>query len=96
LNSGFVKDSVLEAGYLWIKIEIGYSEDELTGKIRVYAYDSPETFYSDLADPGSLIFAPGWDMDLFAQPRTLDGIRQKGIPMLFPASLLEQLSGECR
>jgi hypothetical protein len=51
-------------------------EDEFPGKIRVYAYDSPETFYSGLADPGSIIFASGWDMDLFAQPRTLDEIRE--------------------
>lgn len=92
LYSGFVQDSVLEADTFWIRIKKLDTRDELTGKIRVYAYDSPETFYSDLADPDSLIFASGWDMDFFDEQWTLDGIRQKGIPMLFPSSMLEQLS----
>jgi hypothetical protein len=86
LNSGFVKESVLEAESVWTKIETNDSED----KFSVYAYDNPETFYSGLANPGSLVFAPGWDMDLFAQPRTLEDIRAEGLPAIFPASLLAQ------
>jgi hypothetical protein len=86
LNSGFVKESVLEAESVWTKIETNDSED----KFSVYAYDNPEAFYSGLANPGSLVFAPGWDMDLFAQPRTLDDIRAEGLPAIFPASLLAQ------
>ncbi|MFH1132566.1 MAG: ABC transporter permease, partial [Pseudomonadota bacterium] len=62
-----------------------------TGHFPVYAYDSPEAFYSGLADPGSLIFASGWDMDLFAEQRTLEEIQAEGVPALFPASLVEQL-----
>ena len=89
LNSGFVKKSVLEAESTWANIET--SEDKFPGTFKVYAYASPEAFHSGLADPGSLGFASGWDMDLFAQPRSLDEIREEGIPALFPASLLAQL-----
>jgi hypothetical protein len=89
LNSGFVKKSVLEAESTWANIET--SEDRFPGIFPVYAYDSPEAFHSGMADPGSLVFAPGWDMNLFAQPRTLDELRKEGIPALFPASLLAQL-----
>jgi hypothetical protein len=91
LNSGFVKSSVLEAETDWFKIEKLDSQDVFPGKFPVYAYDSPEAFYSGLADPGSLSFASGWDMGLFAQARTIAEIRKDGLPALFPASLLEQL-----
>jgi ABC-type antimicrobial peptide transport system permease subunit len=91
LNSGFVNESFLEAESTWAKIEINDSEGKFPGSFPVYAYDSPDAFYSGLSDPGSLIFAPGWDMDLFAQPRTLEEIREGGLPALFPASLLAQL-----
>ena len=89
LNSGFVKNSVLEAESTWANIET--SKDKFPGIFHVYAYDSPEAFHAGLADPGSLVFASGWDMDLFAQPRSLDEIRKEGIPALFPASLLAQM-----
>jgi ABC-type antimicrobial peptide transport system permease subunit len=91
LNSGFVKSSVLEAETDWFKIKNLDSQDVFTGNFPVYAYDSPEAFLSGLADPGSLIFASGWDMDLFAKPRTIAEIRKDGLPALFPASMLEQL-----
>jgi ABC-type lipoprotein release transport system permease subunit len=90
LNSGFVKTSMLEATSTWTKIETDDSE-KLYGSFPVYAYDSPETFYAGLSDPDSLVFASGWDLDRFAQSRTLDEIRQGGLPALFPAILLEQL-----
>jgi ABC-type lipoprotein release transport system permease subunit len=91
LDSGFVKNSVLEADTAWFKIERLDSQDKFTGHFPVYAYDSPETFYSGLGNPGSLIFAPEWDMDLFAKPRTLEEIQNEDVPALFPTSLLEQL-----
>lgn len=91
LNSGFVKSSVLEADTAWVKIKNLDSHDVFPGNFPVYAYDSPEAFNSGLADPGSLIFASGWDMDLFAEPRAIEEIRKDGLPALFPASLLEQL-----
>jgi ABC-type antimicrobial peptide transport system permease subunit len=91
LNSGFVKSSVLEADTIWHKIKKLDSQDVLTGNFPVYAYDSPEAFNSGLADPGALIFTPGWDMNLFAKPRTMEEIQNEGIPALFPANLLEQL-----
>ena len=91
LSSGFVKKSILEAEFTWLKIETNNSKDKFPGKFAVYAYDSPETFQSGLADPDSLIFASGWDMDRFAQPRTLDEIRKGGLPAVFPARLLAQL-----
>jgi hypothetical protein len=91
LNSGFVQSSVLEADTAWFKIKNMVSRDVFPGNFPVYAYDSPEAFYSGLADPGSLVFASGWDMDLFAQPRTIEEIRKDGLPALFPVSMLEQL-----
>ncbi|MDP2994070.1 MAG: hypothetical protein Q8N46_02990, partial [Anaerolineales bacterium] len=91
LNSGFVKSSILEADTAWINIEKIDPQNSFTRTFPVYAYDSPETFYSGLADPGSLIFASGWDMNLFAEPRTLEEIQKEGVPALFPKSLLEQL-----
>ncbi len=37
------------------------------------------------------VFASGWDMNLFAAPRTIAEIQKDGLPALFPVSLLEQL-----
>ncbi len=91
LNSGFVKSSVLEAETDWFKIKNLVTQDVFPGNFPVYAYDSPESFLSGLADPGSLSFASGWDMNLFAEPRTIEEIRKDGLPALFPASMLEQL-----
>jgi hypothetical protein len=91
LESGFVESSVLEADTVWFKIKNLISRDVFPGNFPVYAYDSPEAFYSGLADPGSLSFASGWDMNLFAEPRTIEDIRKDGLRALFPASLLEQL-----
>jgi ABC-type lipoprotein release transport system permease subunit len=91
LNSGFVKSSVLEADTAWFKIKKLVSREVFPGNFPVYAYDSPEAFYSGLVNPGSLSFASGWDMDLFAEHRTIEEIRKDGLPALFPASLLEQL-----
>jgi hypothetical protein len=67
------------------------SQDAFTGSFPVYAYASPETLVSFLADPGSLIFASGWDVDLFAKPWTIEEIQKEALPALFPARLLEQL-----
>lgn len=91
MNSGFVSESILEAESNWIKIEKVDSKDKFPGAFPVYAYDSSEAFYSGLADPDSLIFASGWDLDRFAKPRTLDEIRKGGLPAIFPARLLAQL-----
>jgi ABC-type antimicrobial peptide transport system permease subunit len=91
LNSGFVESSVLEADTAWFKIEKLDSQDVFPGKFPVYAYDSPEAFSSGLENPGSLVFASGWDMNRFAQPRKLGEIQNEGVPALFPVSLLEQL-----
>ncbi len=91
LNSGFVKASVLEADAVWPKIGRYDTPETFTGSFPVYAYDSPETTLSGLADPNSLVFAAGWDMARFAHPQTLEGIQKDGVPALFPASLLEQL-----
>ena len=91
LDSGFVGGSVLEADIVWSTITKLDSQDAIAGNIQVYAYDGPEAFQSGLADPGSLVFAPGWDLNLFAGARTLEQIRADGVPVLFPASLLEQL-----
>jgi hypothetical protein len=91
LNSGFVKSSVLEAETEWFKIKNLVTQDVFPGNFPVYAYDNPESFLSGLADPGSLSFASGWDMNLFAEPRTIEEIRKDGLPALFPASKLEML-----
>jgi hypothetical protein len=90
LNSGFVKSSALEADITWPEISKLDTLETMTVFFPVYAYDSPDEFYSGLADPGSLSFATGWDMERFAQLRTLEDIRQAGVPAIFPASLLEQ------
>ncbi len=91
MNSGFVKSSALEADITWPEIGNFDTPETIVGFFPVYAYDTPDAFYSGLADPGSLSFATGWDMERIAQPRTLDDIRQDGVPALFPAILLEQL-----
>lgn len=95
MNSGFVKSSALEADITWREIgKLDSTEtlsETLTGYFPVYAYDNPDAFYSGLADPGSLSFATGWDMERFAQPRTLEEIRKDGVPAIFPTILLDQL-----
>lgn len=91
LTSGFVTKSILEAQSNWIKIETIDSKEKFPGKYAVYAYDSPETFHSGLSDPDSLVFTSGWDMDRFAQPRTMDEIRKSGLLAIFPVRLLSQL-----
>lgn len=90
LDSGYVISSNLEAETLWSKIQDTGSQTGLTGSVSVYAYDSPEAFTSGLADPGSLVFASGWDSNLFARHWTLEDIQKEGIPMLIPSSMLEQ------
>lgn len=91
LDSGFVTGSVLEADTTWSKIEKMETQEVFAGKFPVYAYDSPEAFYSGLANSGSLVFAAGWDMDRFAESRTQTDILEDGFPAIFPASLLDQL-----
>jgi hypothetical protein len=90
LNSGFVKSSALEADITWPEISKLDTLETFAVFFPVYAYDSPDAFYFGLADPTSLSFATGWDMERFAQPRTLEEIQKEGIPALFPAILLEQ------
>jgi hypothetical protein len=91
LNSGFVISSSLEADITWMEIGNFETPETIVGRFPVYAYDTPEAFYSGLADPNSLSFATGWNMEHFAQPRTIEEIRQEGVPALFPASLLGAL-----
>ncbi len=90
LDSGYVIGSTLEAETLWAKIQAVGSQPGLMGSIPVYAYDSPEAFTSGLADPSSLVFASGWDMNLFTRQWTLKDIQNNGIPMLIPSNMLEQ------
>lgn len=92
LDSGFVMDSDLAAKTQWIKIELSDSQDVVKGPFSVYAYDSPEVFSSGLSHPDSLTFAPGWDLEQFLNPRTLEEIRQGAIPAIFPTSYIEQLA----
>jgi hypothetical protein len=91
LNSGFVKSSILEADTNWFRIQTVDTQEKLIGPTTVIAYDSPESFFSNLADPGELIFASGWDKDLFAEQWTLEDLQEVGVPMIFPSSILEQL-----
>ncbi len=91
LKSGFVISSSLEADITWPEIGNFETPETNIGFYPVYAYDSPEAFYFGLADPGSLNFAQGWDMEHFARPLTTEEIQQEGVPALFPAILLEQL-----
>ncbi|MGD0611585.1 MAG: FtsX-like permease family protein [Anaerolineales bacterium] len=91
LNSGFVKSSELEADTWWNGIGKLDAQIVSNGPFPVYAYDSPDAFHSGLADPASLVFASGWNMKLFAEPRTLQQIQVDGVPALFPVSRLEQL-----
>ncbi len=94
VSSGFVISSVLEADTNWPEISQLDSSNPVAGYFPVYAYDSPQAFYSGLADPGSLQFATGWDMERFTQPRTMEEIQQEGIAAVFPTSVLEQLQLE--
>ncbi len=90
LDSGYVISSTLEADTLWSKIQETGSQTGLIDFVSVYAYDSPEALTSGLAEPGSLVFASGWDSTLFARQWTLVDIQKEGIPMLISSSMLEQ------
>lgn len=90
LHSGFVETSVLEAVSVWTKIE-NPAADKFYERFLVYAYDRPESFLAGISDPGALVFAPGWDIQRFVEPRTLEEIQQEGLPALLPAILLEHL-----
>ncbi len=94
LNSGFVKSSLLESDTAWPIIRKLDPPETITGIFPVYAYDSPDAFYSGLVDPNSLVFTEGWDLDLLAQPQTLEGIQKESLPALFPANLLARLQLE--
>jgi hypothetical protein len=91
LDSRFVTSSTLAADTVWFEIEKIDSEDKLPGRYPVYAYDRPEAFSTGLENPGSLVFAPGWDLERFARSRTLEELKDEGVPALFPTSLLEEL-----
>lgn len=90
LDSGYVISSNLEAETLWSKIQTAGSKVGLTGSVLVYAYDCPEALTAGLADPATLVFASGWDANLFAKQWTLDDLQKEGIPMILPSSLLEK------
>ncbi len=92
LASGYVKGSILEADTVWFRMKREGSSREIDPEsgLRVYAFDSPETFYAGLANPDSLEFVAGWDMDHFVTTRTLAEIRSEGFPAIFPITLLEQ------
>ncbi len=87
---GFVETSVLEGISVWTKIE-NPAADKFYERFLVYAYDRPESFLAGISDPGALVFAPGWDIQRFVEPRTLEEIQQEGLPALLPAILLEHL-----
>ncbi len=92
LASGYVKRSMLEADTVWFRMNREGSSREIGSDsiFRVYAFDSPETFHAGLANPDSLKFVAGWDMDRFVTTRTQAEIRSEGIPAIFPITLLEQ------
>ena len=95
LNSGFVISRSLEADITWPEIgNFDTITETIVGRFPVYAYDSPEAFTSGLANPSSISFAAGWDMERFAQARTMEEIQQEGVPAVFPSRLLEQLQLE--
>jgi ABC-type antimicrobial peptide transport system permease subunit len=94
LASGFAISSSLEADVIWPEIGKLDSSKSSAEYLPVYAYDSPEAFYAGLADPGSLSFAAGWDMERFTISQTMEEIQQDGVPTLFPANLLAQLQLE--
>jgi len=92
LASGYVKASMLEADTVWFRMKREGSSRVIGSDsiFRVYAFDSSETFYDGLANPDSLKFIAGWDMDRFAKTWTQAEIRSEGIPAIFPTTLLEQ------
>lgn len=92
LASGYVKRSMLEADTVWFRMKRVDSSREFDSDsfFRVYAFGSPETFHAGLANPDSLKFVAGWDMDRFVTTRTQAEIRSEGIPAIFPTTLLEQ------
>ncbi|PKO06494.1 MAG: hypothetical protein CVU41_07190 [Chloroflexi bacterium HGW-Chloroflexi-3] len=94
LNSGLVIDSSLEADARWMEVQRIDTKAKFEGPFAVYAYDSPESFLSSLADPESLTFATGWDINQFGEYRVVEDIKKEEIPILFPANLLEDLALE--
>jgi len=92
LASDYVERSMLEADTVWFRMKKEGSSREIDPEnhFRVYAFDSPETFYAGLANPDSLKFIAGWDMDHFAKTWTQAEIRSEGLPAIFPTTLLEQ------
>lgn len=91
LNSGYMIGSVLESDTIWDTLETLDSHEVFTGPYLVQAYDSPATLESALAEPGTLTFASGWDISIFARQWTLGEIQTGGFPALFPTDLLKQL-----
>jgi ABC-type antimicrobial peptide transport system permease subunit len=92
LASDYVKRSMLEADTVWFRMKREGSSREIDPEnhFRVYAFDSPETFYAGLANTDSLKFIAGWDMDRFVKTWTQAEIRSEGLPAIFPTTLLEQ------
>lgn len=92
LASDFVKRSMLEADTIWFRMKKEGSSREIDPEnhFRVYAFDSPETFYAGLENPDSLKFVAGWDMDRFAKTWTQAEIESEGFPAIFPTTVLEQ------
>lgn len=92
LASDYVKRSMLEADTVWFRMKREGSSREIDPEnhFRVYAFDSPETFYAGLENPDSLKFIAGWDMDRFAKTWTQEEINSEGFPAIFPTTLLEQ------
>lgn len=92
LASDYVKRSILEADTVWFRMKREGSSREIDPEnhFRVYAFDSQETFYAGLANPDSLKFIAGWDMDRFVKTWTQAEIRSEGLPAIFPTTLLEQ------
>lgn len=89
-NSGAVIGSALEAETVWPRIQAAGTGNGPTGVVTAHAYDGPETLIAGLAEPGSLTFAPGWDISIFEKEWTLAEIQSSGIPIVFPSETLEE------
>jgi len=93
MQSGFVQDAYLEATALRKRLRIIQDPPKAKyydGLYLIWAFNQPESFFSDKLSGASLEYAPGWDESLFTKTWTLEAIKDKGLPAVFPEKLIKE------
>ncbi len=93
MQSGFVQDAYLEARAPRKRIRIIQDPPKAKyydGLYLIWAFNQPESFFSDKLSEASVEYAPGWDESLFTKTWTLETIKETGVPGLFPEKLVKE------